>query len=189
MLISLVGLPGSGKSTIGRRVARDLAVPFFDSDLEVEREAGCSIASFFEQYGEPRFRDLEQAVVARLTEADDAVIATGGGAVLREANRAALRQRSTVVYLDSPIAEILRRIGRVERRPLLAGEEKLEVKLNRLLTERDALYRQTAHLVVFTGRHSSAAAAGLVASRLREIRQEPQRPQWGSGGSNGSPRS
>lgn len=167
MLISLVGLPGSGKSTVGRRVASELGLAFFDADTELEREAGCTIASVFREHGEPWFRDLEQGVLARLTNENDGVIATGGGAVLRDANRTALRSRSTVVYLESSIPTLLRRLGRLDRRPLLAGEEDVASKLRGLSAERDSLYRQTAHLVVTMDRLSTADAVGLVIAKLQ----------------------
>ena len=116
-LIALVGLPGCGKSTIGRRLATTLGWKSIDIDRDIEAQLGCSIASFFEDNGEEAFRDVEQDVIDRTTQASDAVVATGGGAVLRLTNRALLKERSTVVYLDSPLPELARRLARDKHRP------------------------------------------------------------------------
>src|SRR5688500_2716012 len=97
--IVLVGMPGSGKSTVGRQLARRLSWPFVDADTEIERHLGCSIRSHFEQHGEASFRDIEQQVLARLLGSDSHVVATGGGAVLREANRQLLQAQGHGVYL------------------------------------------------------------------------------------------
>jgi shikimate kinase len=167
LLISLVGLPGSGKSTIGRRLAKDLGGQFLDADLEVEREAGCSIASIFEQFGEGPFRDIEERVIARLIQSEgDAVIATGGGVILRESNRLVLRDRSTVVYLHCLPDTLVGRLRNDGRRPLLGGGNVAD-RLRQLFKERDALYRETAHVVVDPRRLQAAAAARLIRSNLQ----------------------
>ena len=100
-MIALVGLPGSGKSTIGRQLARRLGEAFVDSDHVIEKQLGCSIREYFEREGEERFRDVEESVIDDLTLSHEGVLATGGGAVLREANRVHLRTRAQVVYLRS----------------------------------------------------------------------------------------
>src|SRR5580698_8987883 len=97
MAVALVGLPGAGKSAVGRRLAQRLQVPFIDSDHVIEDRIGCSIRDYFDREGEARFRDLEQAVIAELASAPHGVVATGGGAVLREVNRAQLRANFHVI--------------------------------------------------------------------------------------------
>ena len=150
-LKALVGLPGSGKSTVGRQIAKILGLSFIDSDLEVERRTGGSIRLLFEREGEAGFRDLEANVIAELLRADvDCVLATGGGAVLRECNRRALHNGATVVYLHSDPEILYRRLRHDRRRPLLQVADVLQ-KLRDLYVERDPLYRETAHLVTETG--------------------------------------
>src|SRR5690242_7263721 len=112
-------MPGSGKTTVGRQLARRLRLPFFDSDHVIEERLGCPIRDYFAREGEAAFRDLEQQVIAQLAQGPDAVIATGGGAVLREANREALRSAGHVVYLRSSPEELHRRLRHDTTRPLL----------------------------------------------------------------------
>jgi len=149
MRIALIGLPGSGKSTIGRQLARACALPFIDADQVVEERLGCSIAMFFEHAGEAAFRDVEAQVIDELTRSPAAgVLATGGGAVLRAHNRQCLRERACVYYLQSSPEEIAARLRqRPGARPLLQGQEPLQ-RLQQLLRQREALYLQTAHQVV-----------------------------------------
>ena len=163
--ISLIGLPGGGKSTVGRHLARNLGVPFFDSDHEVERRIGGSIRDHFAAHGEEEFRDIEQDVIAQLTQADAGVVATGGGAVLREANRRALHERSTVIYLRSSPEELFRRLRHDTRRPLLQVPDPLR-KLRELYHARDPLYRQTAHFIIETGRPSVPKLVNMVLMQL-----------------------
>src|SRR4051812_13844782 len=117
--IALVGMPGGGKSTIGRQLARRLNVPFADADVMLENRIRQPIRSFFECEGEARFRDLEQTLIDELTAQGSGVLATGGGAVLREPNRRALRERTTVIYLRSTPEELARRLQHDRQRPLL----------------------------------------------------------------------
>jgi shikimate kinase len=163
--IALVGLPGVGKSTVGRQLARSLKRPFFDSDVEIERQIGGSIREFFEREGEPRFRDIEQGVIATLTAVPGAVLATGGGAVLREANRRALRGAATVVYLRSTPEELFRRLRHDTHRPLLQVRDPLR-KLRDLFAERDTLYRKTAHFTIETGRPSVPSLVNMILMQL-----------------------
>ncbi|MEO6896417.1 MAG: shikimate kinase [Caldimonas sp.] len=145
--LSLIGLPGSGKSAVGREAARRLDVPFADCDKVVEQRAGCSIARLFERDGEPAFRELEAEALAGLIEAGASVIATGGGAVLRTGNRELLRTRSTCVFLNAPIELLWKRLKRDRRRPLLQVDN-AEQRLHQLAEEREPLYRETAAIVV-----------------------------------------
>ena len=165
MLISLVGMPGGGKSTVGRHLARNLKRRFFDADVELEHRIGCPIRVFFEREGEARFRDIEQEVIADLVSRGDAVLATGGGAVLREANRRALRAGSTVVYLRSTPEELFRRLRHDTHRPLLQVTDPMR-KLRDLYAERDPLYRSTAHFVIETGRPSVHTLVNMVLMQL-----------------------
>lgn len=162
MNIALVGLPGCGKSTVGRQLARRLQRPFIDSDHWIEQQIGCSIREFFEREGEDRFRDIEQEAIDQLTRTENGVLATGGGAVIRPQNRACLHTRAKVVYLHSSAEEVFRRLRHDMQRPLLQVADPL-ARLHALYAVRDPLYRETAHCVVETGRPS---VSGLVRSIL-----------------------
>ena len=163
--ISLVGMPGGGKSTVGRHLARNLKLRFFDADVEIERRIGCPIRVFFEREGEARFRDTEQEVLAGLVVQPNAVLATGGGVVLREANRRGLHERTTVVYLRSTPEELFRRLRHDTHRPLLQVADPLR-KLRDLFAVRDPLYRATAHFVIETGRPSVHTLINVVMMQL-----------------------
>lgn len=165
MTISLVGLPGGGKSTAGRQLAKRIGFDLIDSDAVIEKRIGCSIRSFFEREGEDRFRDIEEAVIAELVDRPRIVLATGGGSVLREANRRVLHERTTVVYLRSTPDELFRRLRHDTQRPLLQVADPL-AKLKELYRVRDPLYRQTAHFVVETGRPSVASLVNMIVMQL-----------------------
>lgn len=160
-----MGLPGSGKSTIGRQLARRLDAKYFDSDLVIERRIGCSIRDFFEREGEPAFRDLEQEVIDELTQGGACVLSTGGGAVLRQANRDNLHQRCQTVYLHTEPEEVFRRLRHDQNRPLLQVADPL-ARLQQLYDERDPLYRQAAHFVVETGRPSVTTLVNMILMQL-----------------------
>lgn len=164
-LVVLVGLPGSGKSTVGRQLARRLGLPFADSDQVIEQRLGCSIREFFEREGEDRFRDLEETVIDELTQQHRGVLATGGGVVLREANRRRLQERGSVVYLRSTPEEVFRRLRHDVNRPLLQVDDPL-ARLRELFATRDPLYRETAQFVIDTGRPSVASLVGLIVTQL-----------------------
>lgn len=161
MLCALIGLPGSGKSTVGRQLARRLHLPFFDSDPRIEQQLGCSIREFFEREGEGRFRDVEESVIDQLTQNQQGVLSTGGGMVLRVANRQHLQQRCQVVYLNSTPDELFRRLRHDLKRPLLQVADPLS-RLRDLYAVRDPLYRETAHFIVETGRPSVAALVNMI---------------------------
>lgn len=164
-MITLVGLPGAGKSTVGRQLAKRLQVPFVDSDHVIEERLGMSIRAFFDAEGEARFRDLEEAVIDELTLGDEGVLATGGGAVLRPGNRQRLRERSQVVYLRSAPEDLFRRLRHDVNRPLLQVRDPL-AKLRELYAQRDPLYRETAHFVIETGRPSVATLVNMIVMQL-----------------------
>lgn len=165
MLISLIGLPGGGKTTAGRQLARRLGRDFLDSDAVIEQKLGESIRSFFEREGEALFRDVEQEVINDLTAEFDGVLATGGGVVLRPANRESLRKRSTVVYLTSTPEALFKRLRHDVRRPLLQTADPL-ARLHELHAERDPLYRETAHFQIATGRPSIPTLVTTIVTQL-----------------------
>jgi shikimate kinase len=167
----LVGLPGSGKSTVGRQLARRLGLPFVDSDQVLEERLACSIREYFQREGEDRFRDLEQVVIDDLTQHHQGVLATGGGVVLRLSNRLHLRQRGQVVYLRSTPEDVFRRLRHDAVRPLLQVKDPL-ARLRDLFAERDPLYRETAHYVIETGRPTVAALVNMIVMQL-ELRAAP----------------
>ena len=160
-------MPGAGKSTAGKQLARRLGRQFVDSDHVIEARLGCSVRSFFEREGEAAFRDLESAVLAELVLQKDIVIATGGGIVLRAANRVALRSHCHVIYLRSSAEELFRRLRHDTQRPLLQVADPLG-KLRELLRERDPLYRDTAHFIVETGRPTVQTLVNMVLMQLEQ---------------------
>lgn len=163
--IALVGLPGSGKSTIGRQLARRLGLTSIDTDHVIEQRLGCSIREYFEREGEASFRDVEQEVIDDVTQSHNGVLSTGGGSVLRLANREHLHSRCNVVYLRSSPEEIFRRLRHDMQRPLLQVDDPLS-RLRDLYAIRDPLYRETAHFVVETGRPSVANLLNMVVMQL-----------------------
>jgi len=164
-LISLIGLPGSGKSSVGRQLARRLQLPFSDSDHVIEQQLGCSIREYFEREGEERFRDVEESVIEQLTQRRAGVLSTGGGVILRPANRQCMRQRCQVVYLNSSADELFKRLRHDVNRPLLQVADPLN-RLRDLHAVRDPLYRETAHFVVETGRPSVATLVSMIVMQL-----------------------
>jgi shikimate kinase len=164
-VIALVGMPGSGKSTVGKQLARQLGLPFADSDHEIERRLGMPIKAFFERRGESAFRDIEQQVIAELSQRADLVLATGGGAVLRGENRQALRDGTCVVYLRSTPEELFRRLRHDTQRPLLQVADPLR-RLRDLFRERDPLYREAAQFVIETGRPTVPTLVNMILMQL-----------------------
>ncbi len=152
----LVGPMGAGKSTIGKRLSQRLQLDFFDSDKEIEKRTGASIALIFELEGEQGFRQREASIIEELSNLDNIVLATGGGAILSSANRDLLRKRGTTVYLQTSVEFQLQRTSRDSKRPLLQTDNPRK-KLEELLTIRDPLYRELADIIVRTdGRHVNA---------------------------------
>jgi shikimate kinase len=151
----LVGLPGAGKSTLGRQLARRLGKTFVDADAELERKLGVTIPTIFEIEGEASFREREEAVLAEVTALSNIVLATGGGAVIRPVNRERLKTNGTVVYLHA-LAETLReRTRRSRHRPLLNAADPV-ARLIELYAVRDPLYREVAAIVVESNREAIA---------------------------------
>ncbi|VWX58077.1 shikimate kinase I [Burkholderiales bacterium 8X] len=162
---ALVGLPGSGKSAIGRRLGQRLQVPFVDTDQVIERRIGCSIRDFFDREGEESFRRIEAEVLADLSTSFQGVLATGGGIVLREANRQCLRSNFHVLYLRSSPEELFRRLRHDSTRPLLQVEDPLR-RLGELYSKRDPLYTEIATDIVDTGRPTISAVVNLISMQL-----------------------
>ncbi|MDO8276832.1 MAG: shikimate kinase [Burkholderiaceae bacterium] len=165
MILGLVGLPGSGKSTVGRQLARRLGMSFVDSDPVIEHRLGCSIRAYFEREGEEAFRDIEEQVIDELTHSHDGVLSTGGGSVLRPANRERLRARCHVIYLHSVPEDLYRRLRHDVNRPLLQVADPMK-RLRELYALRDPLYRECAHFVIETGRPSVASLVNMILMQL-----------------------
>ncbi len=158
-------MPGCGKTTVGRQLARALGWQFVDADHEIERRIGVAIRDFFAQHGEAAFREVEQETIAALAGADRTVLATGGGAVLREANRRALADAGPVVYLRSAPEDLFRRLRHDTQRPLLQVKDPLR-RLRQLYRERDPLYREAADFVIETGRPSIPMLVNMILMQL-----------------------
>ena len=156
MIVYLVGMPGSGKSTVGAELAGRYGVPFVDLDVEIERETGMTVTEIFADRGEPGFRALEAQALVKASTQDPSVVACGGGVVLEPANRIALRNTGICVYLDVPLEELKRRVTPATDRPLIRAEGDLE----RLLEARGPLYREfAAHVVDASGPPGEVADA------------------------------
>jgi shikimate kinase len=156
VIVYLVGMPGSGKSTVGVELAGRLGVPFVDLDAEIERDDGRDVAAIFEAEGEEGFRAREAKALLAASTQDPAVVACGGGVVLEPANRITLRSSGTCVFLDVPITVLASRVQPNEDRPLIRAPGDLE----RLLEEREPLYREfAAHVVDGTGDPGEVADA------------------------------
>jgi shikimate kinase len=147
--IVLVGLMGAGKSTVGRRLARRLGLPFADADEEIEAAAGLTVAEIFERHGEAHFRAGERRVLARLIDGPPRVIATGGGAFMDGETRALILARCTAIWLDAEIEVLAERVGRRGHRPLLKGKDPAAL-LHRLAEIRNPVYAE-AHLTIHSG--------------------------------------
>lgn len=165
--IFLIGPMGSGKTAVGRQLARMLDLPFHDSDAEIEARTGVDIPFIFEREGEAGFRQREREAIEALTLLEPIVLATGGGAVLLEENRRVLAERGTVVYLETSLAQQLQRVGSGKGRPLLSGRKDLADRLARLREEREPLYREIADHCVTTDRRRVTKVAEQIARLAR----------------------
>lgn len=171
--IALVGLMGVGKSSLGRRLAAALEMPFVDADEEIERAAGCTIADIFAEHGEAEFREGERRVIARILEQPPQVMATGGGAFVQPATRQLILDRAVSIWLDADVDILVRRVARKNDRPLLHGKDP-RVVLQQLASEREPFYAQ-ADIHISTGDkpHQAAVDAILEALRAHLKRSEP----------------
>jgi shikimate kinase len=159
--VYLVGMPGSGKSSVGRALAPLLSVPFVDLDEEVEQQAGRSVAEIFERGGEGTFRLAESRALAAVAAGGRAVVACGGGIVLDPSNRALLTSSGVVVYLEAGVEILRARVGDAAERPLLRNRGDLQAQLKALLVDREPLYRSVADHVVDAERDAGAVAKDL----------------------------
>lgn len=159
--IYLVGMPGAGKTTVARQLAKKMQRRFVDADHELEASTGVGIPLIFEIEGESGFRDRETKVLAGIAQQSGLVVATGGGAVLRPENREILRRSGTVVYLHVAPALLHRRMRNDNKRPLLQVKDRQE-KLNQLFLQREPIYREIADLVV-------DGLGGSVSSLVRDL--------------------
>ena len=161
--IVLVGLMGAGKSTVGRRLAKRLGLPFVDSDIAIEEASGSPTAELFERYGEQDFRDGERRLVARLVEGDVRVIATGGGAFNDPRTRQLLNERAITIWLDAPVDVLAERTLKRDNRPLLRNGDRVGT-LTRLADQRRAFYEEAQiHIRSGTGAHSDVVEAIVAA--------------------------
>ncbi len=168
----LVGMPGSGKSSIGRRLGQRLGLGFSDADTEIERAANMTIPELFQTKGEAEFRKGEQKVIARLLEAGPQVIATGGGAFMNEDTRARIRERGLSIWLKADVETLLKRVRRKSNRPLLQTADP-EATLRNLLATREPVYAQ-ADLCVTSSEVPHEEVVEAIVNRLTETLAEPQ---------------
>ncbi|MCB1644994.1 MAG: shikimate kinase AroK [Pseudomonadales bacterium] len=165
--VFLIGPMGVGKTTIGRLLAQELALTFIDSDQEIEERAGAAISWIFDVEGEAGFRDREVAMIDELTQREDVLLATGGGAVLREENRRCLAARGVVVFLDTSLDIQLKRTAKDKKRPLLQNDDPARV-LRKLKEDRDPIYQSLADIRVFVG---EAGARRVVTNIIRKLEE------------------
>lgn len=163
--IFLVGMMGAGKTTVGRLLANFLEKKFHDSDREIQKRTGVSIPLIFEIEGEAGFRKRETEMLSELVKTGNIVLATGGGAVLSAENREMLKRSGTVIYLRATIDDLWRRTRHDKNRPLLQTQDP-RTKLTELYAQRDPLYRETAHIIVESGKRSARHLAQLLAQQL-----------------------
>jgi shikimate kinase len=165
--VVLVGLMGAGKTTIGRRLAKRLGVPFVDADAEIEKAAGCSIKDIFECYGEAAFREGERRVLCRLMAGPPQVVATGGGAFMNDETRRRIREAGVSVWLKADIATLLARVGKRDTRPLLSKGDP-ETILRELAEKRNPVYAEAdIHVESRDGPHDTVVEAIVEALKQR----------------------
>ena len=166
--VVLVGLMGAGKSAIGKRLAQRLGLPFVDADEEIERAAGCSVAEFFERFGEAEFRAGERRVIARLLDGPPHVLSTGGGAYMDADTRALMRARATTVWLRADLDVLYDRVKRRGHRPLLKQGEPREI-LNRLMQQRYPIYAEADVTVESTAQPAERTTEEVIEALRRYL--------------------
>ena len=170
--VALVGMMGAGKTSVGRRLAARLGVPFKDADQEIEAAAGLTVAEIFAKHGEPEFRGGERRVIARLLGEAPHVLATGGGAYMDPATRAAMRDNAFTVWLRAPVELLLARVGKRQTRPLLNNEDRRGT-LERLLAEREPVYAGADYVLeCVDGPHAAAVEQVMVELKARGLIQQ-----------------
>jgi shikimate kinase len=173
--VFLVGMMGAGKTSVGRVLAKRLGKTFYDSDHVIEERTGVRIPVIFDIEGEAGFRAREQAVIGELSGLDNIVLATGGGAVLDPENRRVLRERGIVIYLRAAVRELINRTRHDKNRPLLQNGDPQE-RLTALFGQRDALYKEVAHLVIETGTPSLHSLVNRLEAQLAAYQRQPAKP-------------
>ena len=172
--IFIIGMPGCGKSSLGRKVASNLNIPYVDTDQRIEQAAGCPVTQIFEKYGEQAFRNAETNVLIQLTREPGSIVSTGGGMVMREVNREIMRNHGVIVLIDRPLEEIMGDI-KLNRRPMLAKKGLPEVE--RLYHERIETYRAAADVVLDNSHGYYAGLAGMekIIRRLFNLNAVPKK--------------
>jgi len=165
--IILIGLMGTGKTTVGRQLSRKLKMDFYDSDRVIEERTGADIPLIFEKEGEDGFRKRELAIIDELTQKKNIILATGGGAILHPENRNHMINRGTVFYLKSSLKTLIERTSKDKNRPLLHAEEPAEDILKRLLSERGPLYEETADHIIETANNSIHSVIQAIIKSLK----------------------
>lgn len=166
--IILVGPMGSGKSAVGRRLAKQLGLEFWDSDEQIEKRTGVDIAYIFEKEGESGFRQRESAILSELLQKSGIVLSTGGGAAMDPVNRQLMADSGTVVYLYTSVREQIRRTGKSRHRPLLNDGNPAEI-LEQLMQVRDPQYREIADIIVETDKRQVAAVTREVKQKIEAL--------------------
>lgn len=167
-MLALIGLPGAGKTTIGRQLAGALNTSFVDLDRRIEEVVGCPIPQYFRERGEASFRDVEAQVLRETIGQDVGVLSTGGGSILREESRLLLRQHTQVVFLEVQPSVLLERLRPDGRRPLFQGVD-LQARLHELHATRDALYRATAHHIISAGNGRASRVVRRIIDLLNPV--------------------
>ena len=171
--IYLIGLMGAGKTTIGRQLAKALAVPFYDSDKAIEESTGVDIPTIFEFEGEEGFRERERKMIQKLTQIQGIVLATGGGVILRDENRKLLKENGFIVYLQCSVERILERTRRDTQRPLLQTDNPKE-RLQNLFEQRQSLYLSCADFKIDTGVLKSKTVVNRILEEYKVVNPSSQ---------------
>ena len=174
--VALVGLMGAGKSAIGKRLALKLGLPFVDADDEIERAAGCSIAEFFERFGEAEFRAGERRVISRLLAGPAHVLSTGGGAYIDPETRALMRKLAITVWLRAELDVLYERVKKRTHRPLLRGGDPKEI-LERLMSQRYPVYAEADIVVDSTAQPADITTEQVLGALRRHLEPQTQGPQ------------
>ena len=159
---------GSGKTAVGKRLARNLGLRFVDSDREIEKRSGVNIDFIFEKEGESGFRNREHEILSELTQLSGVVLATGGGTIMDADNRRCLASNGTVVYLETSVQQQCTRVGDAGNRPMIRTQDDLESRLTELMRLREPLYQEIADLTVTTDKRHVAAVAKDITRQLEQ---------------------